>query len=171
MTNRGYTLIELIISVGVFALVMVLAAGAYLLMISLHRQTQSMATGIDNLSYALDTMTRTMRTGINYSCNGLGNCAGGGTLLAFTNEEGASVSYALQGGAVTQTVNGVSSLLTDPSVQISALTFYASGTSRAPGDYTQSRVMIVMTGTVTAGPGKTLPFTVETGATMRGSDL
>lgn len=168
---RGYTLVELIIAVGIFALVMMLAAGSYLIMISLHRETQAKITGINNLSYALDTLTREIRTGINYNCGGAGNCPGGASTLTFTNEQGATVSYSLANGAVAKTSGGVTTPLTDPSVQVSALTFYASGTSRAPSDYLQSRVTIVISGTVSSGPGKTVPFTVETGASMRGSDI
>ncbi|MEK7114077.1 MAG: hypothetical protein AAB850_00815, partial [Patescibacteria group bacterium] len=67
-------------------------------------------------------------------------------------------------------VGSVSSVLTDPSVAVSSLMFYAFGTGKPP-DYQQSRVTIIVSGTVSSGPGKTQPFTVETGATMRGSDL
>ena len=63
----GYTLVELIVAVGLFALVMLLAAGAYLMMIGVNRQAQGIATGIDNLSFALETMTRSIRTGTNYN--------------------------------------------------------------------------------------------------------
>lgn len=170
-SKRGYTLIELIIAVGIFALVMVLASGAYFMMINLNRQTQAVVTGINNLSYALETMSRQMRMGINYICNGIGDCAGGGSTLSFTDETGASVTYSLVNGSIVQTTNGVSSILTDPAVSISSLVFYANGTARAPVDYQQSRVTMIVSGTVAAGPGKTESFTVETGATMRGSDI
>ena len=39
-SSRGYTLIELMIAVGLFALIMMLAAGAYLMMIGISRQAQ-----------------------------------------------------------------------------------------------------------------------------------
>lgn len=168
---RGYTLIELIIAVGLFALVMVLASGAYLMMISFNRQVQGIVTGIDNLSFALNTMTRGIRTGINYNCGGTGNCASGASSFSFEDELGRSVSYTLSASTIQKTVDGVPSTLTDPSVTVSSLTFYASGTERAPGDYEQSRVTISISGALSTGPGKTESFTVETGATMRGSDL
>ena len=58
---RGYTLIELMVAVGLFAIVMMLASGAYLVMIGVSRQTQGIATGVDNLAFALETMTRITR--------------------------------------------------------------------------------------------------------------
>lgn len=166
LSARGYTLVELIIAVGLFALIMMLASGAYLVMININRQTQSIATGIDNLSFALETMTRTIRTGTNYSCNGGGDCSPG-TTFSVTNTSGNTVSYSLSNGVITQ--NGIA--LTDPSVIVSSLVFYASGTGKPPIDYQQPRVTIVVSGIVSSGAGKTEPFTIETGATMRSSDI
>lgn len=167
--KRGYTLIELIIAIGLFALIMMLASGAYLVMIGINRQTQSIATGIDNLSFALETMTRTIRTGTQYACGGSwpSDCANGGTNFSVRNSSDLTTSYALSNGIITQ--NG--SALTDPSVNVSSLMFYASGTAKPPSDYQQARVTIIVSGTVSSGPGETEAFTVETGATMRGSDI
>src|SRR3989344_6069238 len=166
--KRGYTLIELIIAVGLFALVMTLASGAYLVMIGISRQTQAIATGIDNLSFALETMTRTIRTGTEYTCpGGTSNCTT--TTFSVRNESFVVTSYRLSGGAITQTQNGAEVPLTDPLVTVSSLLFYASGTTR--GDDFQPRVTMIVSGTVSSEPGKTTPFTVETSATMRGSDI
>jgi prepilin-type N-terminal cleavage/methylation domain-containing protein len=161
--SRGYTLIELIVAIGLFALVMTLVSGAYLMMISVTRQAQGIATGIDNLSFALETMTRTVRTGTVYSCGG-GNCSGG-TTFSVKNSNGITVTYTLSGGAIVQ--NNI--VLTDPSVNVTSLTFYVSGTPS--GDVYQPHVTITVSGTVSAGSGKTEPFSIETGATMRGIDL
>lgn len=166
--KRGYTLVELIVAVGLFALIMMLASGAYLVMIGINRHVQGVATGIDNLSFALEEMTRTIRTGTNYSCNNNGPCPNGGTNFSVTNANGVAINYALSGGIITR--NGIA--LTDPSVTVSSLMFYAFGTGTArQGDYQQARVTIIASGTVSSGPGKTEAFTIETGATMRGSDI
>lgn len=160
--NRGYTLIELIIAVGLFALVMTLASGAYLVMIGINRQTQGIATGINNLSFALETMTRDIRTGTNYS--------GGGGSFTFTSADGgSSVTYALRDNSIVQ--NNIA--ITDPSVEISSLVFSVSGIGsfRATGDRQQARVTIIVSGTVPYAAGKNENFTIQTGATMRGSDI
>lgn len=169
--QKGYTLIELIVAIGVFALVMTLSSGAYLMMIGLNRQAQGIATGIDSLSFALESMTRDIRTGSAYDCGGAGDCPSGGNSFSFKNKSGTAVTYSLSGSTLEKTVGTTPSPLTDPSVTISSLTFYAVGTKPTPSDYEQSRVTIIVTGTVAAGAGKTQSFTVETGATMRGSDI
>ncbi len=165
--RQGYTLIELIIAVGLFALIMLLASGAYLLMINLNRQAQATATGINNLSFALESMTRDIRTGAGYDCGGQSSCQV--SSFSFKNENGAAVTYNLSGSALQKTLGATPSILTDPSVTVSSLTFYVNGAIK--GDAQQPRVTIIVSGTVSSGPGKIQPFTVETGATMRGTDL
>jgi len=162
---RGYTLVELIVAVGLFALVMTLVSGAYIVMIGLTERAQGTATGIDNLSFALETMTRTIRTGTNYSCNYGGDCSGD-TTFSVKNTVGTTMSYSLSNGVIKQ--NNVP--LTDPSVVVSSLKFFVSGTTS--GDNYQPYVTIAVSGTVSSGSGgKTESFTVETGATMRTPDL
>lgn len=166
---RGYTLIELIVAMGLFAFVMTLSSGAYLLMIGLNRQAQGIATGIDNLSFAIETMTRDIRTGSNYRCGGLGDCSSGASSFSFKNASGVDVSYSLVSSVIQKTVGSAVSTLTDPTVNVSSLAFYATGTT--PGDTQQPHVTIIVSGTVSYGAGKSESFTIETGATMRGSDL
>ncbi len=160
--RAGYTLVELIVSVGLFALIMTLATGAYLIMIGINRQVQASATGINNLSFALEDMTRSIRTGTGYS-------SATGSSFSFTDANGRPASYFLADSVIQETKSGVTSSLTDPSVTIASLMFYPVGTAR--GDAEQSRVTMIVSGTVSSGPGKTESFTVQTGATMRSSDI
>ena len=170
----GYTLVELIIAIGLFSIIMTLSSGAYLMMIGLNRQAQGIATGINDLSFAIETMTRDIRTGSLYSCGiglGLGDCPLGSSSFSFKNKDSLTVSYGLSGSSLQKTINATQEVLTDSSVTISSFTVYVSGTSPAPSDYQQPRVTIVISGTVSSGAGKTQSFTVQTGATMRGTDI
>lgn len=167
--SKGYTLIELMVSVGLFAIIMLLASGSYLMMIGLNRQVQGISTGINNLSFALETMTRTIRTGTHYSCDadvrtGAGFDCSSGTSFFVTNSNGVRVRY----DALSYAINQNNIPLTDSSsVQITSLTFTAIGTAQS--DNTQPQVIITVSGTV---PGK-IPqsFTIKTSATMRSLDL
>ncbi len=107
-----------------------------------------------------------------------GNCASGGTSFFVTDQNGAVVSFGRStannvcGGSSTgcliETFGTNTAVLTDPSVSITAVTFYVSGTPK--GDSAQPTVTIVISGTVLTNK-TTTPFTIETGATMRGPDL
>lgn len=169
--KRGYTLVELIVAIGLFALVMMLASGAYLVMIDINRRAQSIATGINNLSFALETMTRTIRTGTDYKCGtGVGNCQSGADYFSVENSNGAEVTYELSDGSITQ--DGFP--LTDPSVIITSLKFYSlvnSQKTTQQNDRQQPRVTIIVSGEISSGHGEPTKFTMETGATMRGIDI
>lgn len=64
----GFSLIEMIVSLGVFAIVVTTAVGALLMIISANKQIQNQQSVMTNLSFALDSMTREMRTGYSYYC-------------------------------------------------------------------------------------------------------
>jgi prepilin-type N-terminal cleavage/methylation domain-containing protein len=68
INKAGFTLIEMIVSLGVFSVVVTTAVGAVLMLIATNQQLQGEQSVMTNLSFALDTMTREMRTGYNFYC-------------------------------------------------------------------------------------------------------
>ncbi len=66
--NKGYTIIETMISVSVF-LVVILAGTSTLLQANvLHQKSQDMRSIMDSLSFMIEEMSRDLRTGTNYRC-------------------------------------------------------------------------------------------------------
>jgi prepilin-type N-terminal cleavage/methylation domain-containing protein len=174
--TRGYTLIELIVSIAIFSVVMLLATSAYLALISYTHQARATSTLMTNLSYAVDQMSREIRTGTNYACGSGGDCVGG-TSFSFTNDQGHAVTYILADGALARCVDQSScsaanaSPLTDAAVTISNLQFYAKGTGTyGAGDKQQPYVVMAVKGSVSAGD-RTISFSIETSATQRLIDL
>ena len=176
----GFTLIELMVAIGLFASIMTIAASAYLTMIHVNQQAQAISTGIDNVSFALESMTRNIRSGSAYGCPTAGsNCTyqnGGGNKFTFTDANGHAITYKFASGSI-QEQKGTSSAwisLTDPSVTITSLVFYVSGVGSysATGDIQQPYVTIIVSGSVPSSPGRApQPFTVESSAAWRGSDI
>ncbi len=68
MKNRGFTLIEMLVSVAIFTVVMVIALGALLSLSEADRKAQTISAAVNNLSFAVDSISRLLRTGINYHC-------------------------------------------------------------------------------------------------------
>lgn len=66
--KSGFTLIEIIVSLALFSVVVTIAVGALLILIASNRQLQNEQSVLSNLSFALDSMTREIRTGSNYYC-------------------------------------------------------------------------------------------------------
>lgn len=174
----GFTLIELMVAIGLFASIMTIAATAYLVMIHVNQQAQAIATEIDNISFALESMTRNIRSGSAYGCGSTAgnNCPypNGGNEFTFTDANGNSITYSLASGSIQEEKGTTLVNLTDPSVTISSLVFYVSGVNSylTNGDTTQPYVTIIVSGTVPSGPGSApQSFTIESSAAWRGSDI
>ncbi len=77
MKNRtknifGFTLIEVMVSLAIFSVVAVVAAGALLRILDSNKKAQSIQAAITNLNFALESMSRELRTGTKYQCNSIG---------------------------------------------------------------------------------------------------
>ena len=173
---RGYTLLEMIVSVGLFSIVMLLAAGAYFTIIRNDRQARAVNDVVGNLSFAVDSIGREIRTGTGYKCNNSSatpTCSGGGTSFGYTDSSGRTVVYSRQqvngNGQILASINGVASALTDPRINVETLTFYVFNVGT--GDGLQPRVIITMKGTITPEQGKPVSFNIQTTATQRFLEL
>lgn len=185
VSQKGFTLVELLVSVGVFAVVAVLITGAYITVLGYARHAEAITSATNNLAFALENMTRNIRMGSQYSCvMVVGDCSGD-TAFTFMNDSGVQVTYAHSAptinlnGSITQTIGGVTYDLTDRSVNtaslrasfvtVTNLRFYLTGSS--PSDVLTPMVRIVVTGSVRGYGNVPVPFTLETLAIMRGIDL
>lgn len=72
-SQSGFSLVEMIVSLGVFSVVITIAVGALLTMIASNNQLQAEQSVMTNLSFALDSMTREIRTGSHYYCYSAGS--------------------------------------------------------------------------------------------------
>ena len=66
--NRGFTLIEIIVSISIFTVVMLVTMGSLLTLNDSSHKAQALRTVIDNLNFAVEDMNRKIRTGNNYHC-------------------------------------------------------------------------------------------------------
>lgn len=67
-TNQGFTLVEVMISIGLFTVIMIIGIGAILGVNVTNRKTQSMRAIIDNMSFVMEDMARSMRLGDFFVC-------------------------------------------------------------------------------------------------------
>lgn len=179
---RGFTLIEMLVSVALFSVVMTIVAAAYMNLINLDRQTRATNDIVNNLSFAVDTMARSIRTGTVYFCgsgDANGNCPTiPGTSISFTNDQAQGITYllnttthqigecAFSSGCNTSNAT----YFTDPRISITTLSFYVSGNGH--GDGLQPQVVVVIHGTLTIDPSHPpVSFSIQTSATQRGIDI
>lgn len=166
--QRGYTLIELIVSVAIFSVVMLIAGAAFLSVISLDRKARATNDLVSNLSYVVDSMERSIRTGTAYHSSP-------GTDFWFTDANGRFIQYRLtvngtQGQIEQRIDSGAWNALTDPRVDVENLTFYPSGT--VPGDPAQPTVIITIRGLMKPDASSAnIEFVIESAATQRLIDI
>ncbi|MDP3645695.1 MAG: prepilin-type N-terminal cleavage/methylation domain-containing protein [bacterium] len=194
--DKGFSLIEMIVAVGLFAIVMVICVGTLFALVNANRKAQGLQSVMNNLNITLDSMARSIRMGKNYHCGREGDltqtrdCAAGDTLFEFEHYGGLS-SFDDQWFYVFDTdglvcgknrickselggVNGSYYPLTSPEVTIDSLKFYAIGTARGSADpqNLQPKVVIVVKGTAAANNNRTkTTFHIQVGATQRLIDL
>ena len=70
--GKGFTLIELMVSVAIFSVVMVLALGSLLSISTSEKKAETLKSVMNNLNFALDSMSRSIRTGSVYHCGSSG---------------------------------------------------------------------------------------------------
>jgi len=67
--TRGFSLVELMVSLTIFSIVMTVSTGTLLVLIDMNAKAQALYSATTNLSFALDSMTRQVRTGYRYYCD------------------------------------------------------------------------------------------------------
>jgi len=180
MHKKGFTLIELMVSVAIFSIVMTMSLGALLSIIAAERKAETLKSVVNNLHFALDSMTRSIRTGYGYNCGSSsgGNCASGGTILYFTDAAGRSMAYCrgngstcdASGTAILEKINaGPFVPITTPEVLISNFTFYLVGAPQ--GDAEQPKVTVTLSGSVQVSEAQSSIFEIQTTITQRLYDL
>lgn len=66
--EEGFTLIEVMISIGLFSVIMIVGITAILGVNNTYRKSRTMRSAIDNLSFIMEDMARNIRLGSLYRC-------------------------------------------------------------------------------------------------------
>jgi prepilin-type N-terminal cleavage/methylation domain-containing protein len=67
-SQKGFTLIEMVVAIMIFVMVAMVALGALIKIVDANRKSISMKNSITNLNFALESMTRELRVGSDYNC-------------------------------------------------------------------------------------------------------
>jgi prepilin-type N-terminal cleavage/methylation domain-containing protein len=165
--NKGFTLIEMMVAIAVFSIVMVMAMGALLNVIDSNNKARSIKTAINNISFALEGISKDMRMGTDYACGGGGNtveedCTGGVDTISFKSSKAGNpyVYYRFNtansqvesciSSAGTGACDGSYSPLTSSELTLDSVKFYVLGVTHSKDPAvtrTQPRVIIVIKGT------------------------
>ncbi len=189
--NRGFSLIEMMVSIALFAIVVTTSVGTLLVLVDANAKSQSIQIAINNLSFAIDVMTRQIRTGTDFYCannqpaitsgsslkSGVSDCANGGSAIAFTDTRtGQRVSFALahpNGTTIQRRIDGVGGNawldMTGSNINITNLDFVVTGSG--PSDDVQPSVTIFVEATVGDVTGLGSQFEIQTSVVQRKLDI
>lgn len=164
--NGGFTLIELMVATTIFTSVILMALGSLIVAVDGTKKAQALRVSMDNVNFAMESMSRNLRTGTIYQCGGGSDCQGG-TSITFKpggNTGPSSISYRRNGNTLEKCISsGCQSMVAD-NVIIDDLRFYVNGTTS--GDSIQPSVYIKMKGYVLVR-GVSTPFYLQTLASQR----
>lgn len=182
--TRGFSLIEMIVSVALFAVVMLISIGALLTLVDATRKARSLESVMNNLNISLDSMVRAIRQGTEYNCGSTAvplsavDCPSGGTLFSFAPYGANPATQAMRwvyqfsnGQILKSEMGGAGAVpITAPEVIITDMDFYVVGTSR--GDTVQPKVVIVIKGrTGESGARTSSTFYIQATAVQRVLDI
>lgn len=66
--EKGFTLIEIMVAVSIFAIVTTVTTGALITVSDVNRKAQAIKVAMDNVSFAMDNMVLNLREGANFGC-------------------------------------------------------------------------------------------------------
>lgn len=181
---KGFSLIEILVALAVFAIVILVAIGSMLSIIGGAKKAQAIKSVINNLNFAMDDMSRNLRTGSVYHCGEGGqvdsprDCPQGNSSLAnaiiFKDAKGNEMEYkwvsnGSTGSLYAQNISSFSNAipLTAPEVNITNAQFIVSGS--AANDNAQPSVLIIIQGDAGETKAKTY-FNIQTTVTQRKLD-
>lgn len=194
-SKKGFTLIEMIVSIGLFTIILFIASSAFLAVLNADRKSRATRIALDNLNLSLEDMSRRIKTGTTYNCGGgagVMDCSyPGGTVLAITDQDDQRVTYkrgvgpnavilggcgnalfsATQGCLVREKVPTTPLAVTGKDINIQNLRFVVNGTaSYSTPDVVQPYVVVLVDGVTTVGK-ITSAFKLQTTITQRMYDL
>jgi len=193
---RGFTLVELLVTLALFTTVIVLATGALYSAQAINTKLQQNQIILDGVSLAMEVMARDIRYGSGFYCaaattspitsNLRTSCGGGNTILVFKPSAPLSISspdndrvayYRSSDGIIYKQeypagVEGSLLQITTADVTVNALTFYLKGAEATPIDYDQPIVTISVSGITNPTKVSVNPvtFTVQTSSASRKLD-
>ncbi len=165
--KSGFTLIELMVATSIFMMIMLMAMGSIVVSGNASKRTQKLRYAMDNVNFALESMTRSIRMGTNYE-----ETSKGISFLLDSELDGESqkIEYFLgtEGNgynSLYRSVDGGPEVkIVSSDVNVEKLDFIIKGNRENDGS---PSVYILMKGTVNIKGQENTSFAIQTMASQR----
>ncbi len=183
--NQGFTLIEMLVSISLFVIVAFIIVTTFISITEAYRKSQAMRLVIDNVNFAMDSITLRLRDGGDYKCGTpLDTCSSeAGKGITFTTTDQRTMYYrwvtenpghfylaqcvATSGSNCSNPASYRE--VTSPDVNLTDVRFYVYSPPadiESPEGVYSSRVILSLTGEAKVGR-QTSVFTLQTTITER----
>ncbi len=182
ITQKGFTLVELLVAVALFTLIATFALGAVLSIFDANRRAKSMKTVVDNLNFSIEDMARTIKFGGEYYCGFSSNQGAKNDCPIGSSGGASSISVTFEGRRIIYSWPGNNSPIrkytdsstiyteiTSPETRIEYVRFYVMGSTS--GDSVQPRVLAIIKGYVGNKPTSQSIFSIQTLMSQRKLDI
>lgn len=187
--KNGFTLIEMLVAVSLFVFVMLIGVGVLLSIIDANRKARALSSVMNNLNFALESMSRNIRVGTKYHCEENAGIVppnidtpkdcNPGKLFAFEMSGGNPLNpndqiiYRINydGTGIEMSKNGGANFvgITAEEVVIEDFSFYVSGSSAS--DNYQPKVVMTVKGFVGVKEKIKTKFNLQTMVSQRALDI
>jgi len=184
--ERGFTLVEMMVSVGIFAVVVMAIVGALLSLVDSNRKAQALKSVMNNLNFALENMGRNLRVGYDFHCEEdiaptnptvPQSCPSGGVLIAFESQYGDTSDpddqfiYRFNNGRIEKSDDSGATFIaiTSEEVNITDAKFFVTGTTIR--DQYQPRVVMTIRGSAGVDKRVETSFSIQSTVSQRLLDL
>ena len=162
--DTGFTLIEVMVSVSIFAIVVLISMTAIFSIVDANKKAQALDDVINNMNFSVESMVRDLRTGYNYTCdsdsdtssNTTSNCPGSGSAIHkitfHSNISNCDVTYSLFSNTIEKSATNCTydssndftdEPLTSSNVSVGKFDLYVSNTNHV----TQPIILMVIQAT------------------------
>jgi prepilin-type N-terminal cleavage/methylation domain-containing protein len=187
--NKAFTLIELMVATTIFTIVMLMGVGSLVTTSNSAKAAQKLQIAVDNVNFAMESMTRELRMGTNYyGGTGTLSMLDSTAVMDYTNGEVILFKPQQIGSPLISRVGYFRDLRNDgthtlnrcvddgshcysivaDNVDVQVLNFTVLGSYLSPVDNIQPSVRIIMKGVVNVGGGTS--FTLQTMASQRSAE-
>jgi prepilin-type N-terminal cleavage/methylation domain-containing protein len=192
---KGFTLVEMLVAIAVFMIVMTVAVGSLVSIIDANRKAQAIKNVVNNINFALESISKDMRVGTDYYChtssgyeNTDAKCLAGADGVRYKKSITEWVHYRYFPTLINPEDGNIKkctkencgdsdwSSLTAPTynVQISNMKFYVLGTGTSGGAFASKRhprAIITLEGTAGTKENIKTTFNIQTTVSQRAREL
>lgn len=180
--NSGFTLIEIMIATVIFLLIMVAAIGALVSTSNAAKKSKALRSAMDNVNYAMDNVSRSLRLGSSYYCATSAAPSGSSTVTTSDCSGVSSIafvpsgsliqnhSFRLSAGRIEKCEYGRSPeciAITSPDITITDMEFRVDGSSTS--DVAQPSVFLLIKGEVSIS-GEVTEFALQNYVSQRNAE-